>query len=246
MYNLLIAIGISIVLFIVGSLVTGTLVAGFIPGSIGLAVTYVILARRSGKKLQALMTRAGKEFQSGRLDTGRKILKEGLAFRKWQFLVDAQIHAQLGSLDYLQRRYKDARVHLEKAEVLSSALGRQWIPQAMLATIDFREKKHADALQRIGKLKKAGGKDSCFWGLYAYLAMESGDKERALSILADAAKKLPDSNSIQGMTTSIQNRKKVKMKAFAPTWYQFFPEQMPRKMGQQQQRPGHSYPQPRR
>jgi len=242
MYNLLIALGISVAAFVVGGAVTGAWVAGFIPGTIGFAISYFLLARRTGRKLEALMKGATAQFQKGNMDGGRHALEAGFGLGKWQFLIGAQIHAQLGALDYMQRRFKQARVHLEKT------WSRHWMPQAMLAAIDHREKKHQSALERLEKLTSPGGKDPTFWGLYAYVALESGDRERALSILAQASKKLPDSEALKGMTKSVQNKRKLKMKAFAPGWYQFFPEQMPRQMmmNQSQARPGYSYPQPRR
>ena len=46
MYNLLIALAIASVFFVLGMTVTGTLVAGFVPGILGLMIAYFILARR--------------------------------------------------------------------------------------------------------------------------------------------------------------------------------------------------------
>ena len=100
----------------------------------------------------------------------------------------------------------------------------------------------------MGKLTGFGGKDPVFWALYAYIALEAKKRDKALSIVNDGLKKCSESTGLKDLQKSIANKKKLKMKAFAPTWYQYFPEQMPRSQMQKysNQQPGMSYPQPRR
>jgi predicted Zn-dependent protease len=235
MYNLLISLAVGAVLFAVGFLATGGLIAGIFPFFLGFMGAYFLLARRAGRKLQAIMGRAGKELQAGRVDRGRSIIKEGFALGKWQFLIEGQIFGQLGALDYMQGRYPQARNNLGKA------WSRNWMAHAMLAALDLREKKHSEGLLRMDKLRSAGGKDPAYWGLFAYIALESKDRDKALSILTDALKKLPDSPALQGMADQVRNKKKIKMKSFAPAWYQFFPEQMPRQALKGGAMPGAGY-----
>ena len=187
------------------------------------------------------------EFQAQRVEKGRKIMEQGFALGRWQFMVDGQIHAQLGAIAYLQRDFKTARVHL------SQTWTRNWHAQAMLSCIDHREKKHEDAVVRMEKAKGGGKKDPLYWGLFAFLAKEGGDATRALQVLGEGLKKHEHSEALKAQDSAYRNKKKFKPKAFAPTWYQFFPEQMPRSMqmayGQAQQgqrRGGYSFPQPRR
>ncbi|MGB0638613.1 MAG: hypothetical protein ACPGTU_04740, partial [Myxococcota bacterium] len=93
-----------------------------------------------------------------------------------------------------------------------------------------------------------GGKDPVFWGLYAYVALEAKQRDKALELIGKGLEKCPDSPGLKDMANSVRNKKKLKMKAFAPTWYQYFPEQMPRSQMQRyaQNQPGMRYPQPRR
>ena len=93
MYNLAIAFGIGTVLFLVGALTTQTWIAGFIPGVLALIIAYIMLARRTGQKLQAIMETAMQDFQAGKIEKGRKRLEGAFALGKWQFLVEAQLHA---------------------------------------------------------------------------------------------------------------------------------------------------------
>jgi len=245
MYNLLIALVAGTLVLLAGSTVNP--VAGFIPGSLVLIIAYFFLARRTGRKVQALMEAAMVEFQAQRVEKGRKIMESGFALGRWQFMVKGQIHARLGGIAYAQRDFKTARVHL------TETWSRNWQAQAMLSCIDHREKKHSDAIDRMGGAKGGGKKDPLYWGLYAYLAKEAGESTQALQILGEGLKKHENSSALKTQDQAYRNKKKFKAKAFAPNWYHYFPEQMPRSMqmahGQAQhgqRRGGYSFPQPRR
>ena len=185
MYNLLISIAVGIVLFVVTGLIGGNWLAGIIPALLGLGIVYFLLARRSGQQLQAIMERAMAEFQAleghpqprtqreanklmalqkEKIAKGRAIMEEGFKLSRWQFLVDQQIHAQIGAIEYMQQNYDTAREHLEKA------WSRHWQAQAMLACMDFRDKKIDEALTRMEGADGAGGSDALFWGIYAWIA----------------------------------------------------------------------------
>ena len=242
MYNLLIALGISAVAFALGMTIAGTMVAGFVPGGIALLIAYFFLARRSGKKFQQIAERSASEFQNGRFEPGLKLMESALLIGKWQFGIAGQVLGQIGMLMYMQRKFKLARTHLDQS------WKRDWRARTMLAALDHREGKKDAALDRMSNLVKHGGKDPIFWALYAYIAVEAKKREVALEVLNDGLKKCSDSPGLKELRQSVANKRKLKMKPFAPTWYQYFPEQMPRSMMTQhaQQQGGMSYPQPRR
>jgi predicted Zn-dependent protease len=245
MYNLLLALAAGAVVYALVAWWTGW-IAGILPAVIVLVLTYVVLARRSGRQLEAIFKRAAKEMEAGRLDQVRKIMDEGFVLGRWQFLVAAQIHAQLGALDYGEAsmrqtgNFKSARKHLEKA------WSRNWQAQAMLAAIDHREGNNAAALERLEKLKSSGAKEALYWGLFAYIANKTGDADKALQVLDLGQQQLPSSDALKNMANQVRNKKDVKMKPFAPGWYQFFPDQIPKESLMQARRPGYTYPQPRR
>lgn len=244
MYNLLIALGLATLAFALGWYGGNTWVAGFIPGFIVLIVSYMLLARRTGQQLEAIMRRAMGEIealkpeklaaiaqrtrsekavrdaQSAVLKKVRATLSEGFALEKWQFLVAAQLHAQIGSLDYQEGDYAEARKHLEKAWV------RNWMAQVQLAAIDWREDKKAAALARLEKAKGGGDKEPLFWGVYAWMTLESGDRDKALLRLNEGLKKLPGNKPLSEMADAIRNQKRVSVQVFGDTWYQFFPEHL--------------------
>ena len=158
MYNLLIALALGAAAFVGGWRWLNSLTAGVIPGTLVLGIAYFYLARRTGRQLQALMETAMAEFQAQRVEKGRKIVEAGFALSRWQFMVEGQLHAQLGAIAYLQRDFKTARTHLSKTWT------RNWHAQAMLSCIDHREKKHQDAVERMEKAKGGGKKDPPDYG----------------------------------------------------------------------------------
>ena len=58
MYNLIISLVFATAAFAVGVATTSTFVAGFIPGSIALLISYFLLARRTGGKFRVVAERA--------------------------------------------------------------------------------------------------------------------------------------------------------------------------------------------
>ena len=242
MYNLIIALVIACTAFALGMSITGILVAGFVPGAIALLIAYFLLARRTGNQFRVVAERAAEEFQNGRFEPGLRLMESCLDLSKWQFGIAGQVHGQIGMLMYMQRKWPEARAHLAKA------WGRDWRARSMLAALEHRQGNKEKALERMDELKGHGGKDPVFWALYAYFAVESKKRDLALAMINEGLKKCENSPGPMGLQKAIANKKKLKMKAFAPTWYQYFPEQMPRSMMQAnaQQHRGMSIPQPRR
>lgn len=242
MYNLAISIGLGTVGFLLGWLGGNTWVAGIFPAFIVLLASYFLLARRSGRQLEAIMRRAMAEVealkpeklaaiaqrtrsekavrdaQQAALQKVRAIMNEGFALAPWQFLVASQLHAQIGALDYQEGNYAEARKHLEKTWT------RNWMAQVQLAAIDWREDRKAEALKRLEKAKGGGDKEPLFWGVYAWMALESGDKDRALALVAEGQKKLPNNKPLGEFADAIRNQKRVQPRVFGDAWYQFFPE----------------------
>lgn len=243
MYNLAISLGVAALAYLIGLAVAGWL-AGFLPAILAGMLAYFLLARRTGRQLEALMTQAGEAFQKGKLDRGRQLLESGFALAPWQFLVAQQIHGQLGAIDYLQQKWKPARQHLSKS------WSRNWMSQAMLSCLDHREGKSADALARMEKTAGPGGKDPTFWALYGWLALDSGDRDKAIAVLSEGIKKNEGSDALKAFADAVRNKKRIKpakqFSPFAPGWYQFFPEHVSRSqmMAAQGQRAGGYSPPP--
>ena len=148
MYNLLLSLALGLVSGLLSGILVGQAIAGVIPGVLLAVVAYIVLARRTGQQLQAIVNEAMAEFQGmdniapprtpaeaqrlrnlqlSKIAAGKEILRRGFALGPWQFLVSKQIHAQIGAIDYMQMDWGEARTSLEQA------WSRNWQAKAMLA-----------------------------------------------------------------------------------------------------------------
>jgi hypothetical protein len=252
MYNLLIAIGLSLGALLVGYGLAGSLIAGILPAVVTFIAAYMYLARKSLAQLEAIMGRANDEMKvfqtmapptslaeynrllalrTEKLQKTRDIMAAGFPLAKWQYLVAEQLHAQLGALDYMEQKYTNARPHLEKA------WSRNWQSHAMLSCIDFREGNKDGAVARMEKLEGVASKEGVYWGLAVWLALEAGKRDKALQLLAKGVVAAPGSEPLKQMDVAVRNGKAPDVHAFAPTWYHFFPEQVPQQQVQANQQP---------
>lgn len=251
MYNLLISIGIAAVAFTLGSVVTGTFIAGFIPGILALGIAYVLLARRTTRQLQEAMEKVGASLKKirpedspitrkQRLDEAVQLLEDARKYGRWQFLVNASVDSQLGALCYIQQDWAKARPYLEKAWM------RDWTAHTMLAVMDYRDKKLDEAAKRLEKVSGPAKKEAIFWGIWAWILAEGGEPDKALSVVARGLKEMPESEALKALQDSLSNKKKIRTNLFAPMWYTFFPEQVPMQRVAAPPTRGKGYPMPRR
>ncbi len=240
MYNLLISLVIAALAFSLGMVVAGHWVAGFVPAVLALGIAYVILARRTGNKLQAVMDRAMALVQKQRFDEASRVIEAARPLGRWQFLVATQIDGQLGALAYLQKDYKKAKPYLERS------FSRNWVAKAMLAAIEYRERKLDRAVRIMEKISGPAKKEAVFWGLYAYMLVERGKRDQSLDVLARGMKAMPDSEALKAMRNMVSNKKKLRMKIFGQMWYTFFPEHMSMRRYAHMAQQGKTFPMPRR
>ncbi|PJB31471.1 MAG: hypothetical protein CO109_09805, partial [Deltaproteobacteria bacterium CG_4_9_14_3_um_filter_65_9] len=187
MYNLFIAIAAMIVAYVLTGFALGG--GGFnpwygtIPGLAALIGVYLLLARRTYQQVEAVMNLAQVELMklqqtiqraaaSGKAPTPTQlnegadkaisIMKRGLAYARWQFLVEQQINGNIGILLYSSRRMEDA------VPFLKTSFYKNWIAQAMLACIHFKRREY-DAMEEVfEKAVKANEKESLLWATYAW------------------------------------------------------------------------------
>ncbi|HJN73309.1 MAG TPA: hypothetical protein QGF58_05175 [Myxococcota bacterium] len=247
MYNLLIALGVGVLAFGLGTL-GGKWLYGFAPAMLVAPAVYFFLARRSGKQLEAIMAKAMNELQDGRVKVAKETIASGYPLGKWQFLISKQIHAQLGALEYIQKNYKQARPLLEKA------WSRNWQAQGMLAVIDARDKKHDEAIARFEKATFLGKKEPVMWALWVWLLLDAKRVEAAMKKAAEAVETCESNKTLKELQAAIANDKMKRFKwgkVFGQSWYQFFPDQVPVQRGASpanhpNMRGRKTYPHPRR
>jgi tetratricopeptide (TPR) repeat protein len=212
---------------------------GALPGIIGLVATYLLLVRRTLRIIEGIMGRAQVELvklqeatmkAGGRrpskaqttvvIDRAAEIIKEGFAQGRWQFLVDAQIHAQLGVLFFLNQRFNEAEPHLKEG------FAKNWVAVGMLAALLYKRKAYDKATEAFERAVKANKKESLLWAMYAYCLWKQEDREGAINVLSRAKEHVTDER-IDANLQALQNNKKMKMQGWKETWYQFQIEKPP-------------------
>ncbi len=225
MYNLLIATAVALITTaLFGTLLGGEsfrLWYGLIPGMIGFGIAYFILARRSMKQVQGIFTRAQRQLQSQNIDQGIEILKEAYDLGKWQFFVKAQVDAQIGSVLYMAQRFDEAEPFLKRA------FKKNWTARAMLGTLYYKRKKYKEMETVFEEAVKANKKESLLWNLYAYCMWKSGQRDKAIDVLNRAVDKLGEEKRTKKNLKALKNGRKMKMRNWNMTWYQFHLDRPP-------------------
>ncbi len=236
MINLAIALGVSILTMLVFSFMLGggdfNGWYGILPALIALVAVYLVLVRRTLKQVEAVMSRAQVEMtraQESLMRLGKpptekqlkdaimgsvKIIKEGYKYKRWQFLVESQINAQVGTLLYAVKEFDGAEPYLRNAFL------RNWMAQAMLAVTHFRKKKYDEMKATFEAAVKANKKEALLWSIYAWCLWKNSDREGAIAVLNRAKEHCKDER-VEENLLNLQNNKKMKMSGWKETWYQF-------------------------
>ena len=221
MYNFGISLAIGLVLtFGIGAFFGGWWY-GIIPGVIAFGIAYVILARRTMNQVQSIVTRAQKQMQSRNIDRGIEILEDAFSLSKWQFFVEAQIHAQIGSVLYMDQRFDEAEPHLKKA------FKKNWVARAMLGTLHYKRKKFDEMKEVFEEAVKANKKESLLWNLYAYCLWKSGDRDEAIDVLNRALDKAGEDKRTKKNLKQLKHGRRMKMRGWNMQWYQFHLDRPP-------------------
>src|SRR5437868_4393348 len=80
-----------------------------------LGAAYFFLARRTIRQLEAVMQQAQKELQGRKFDRAIAVMQAAFPLARWQFLVEGQLNAQIGTLLYIQKKFDEAEPFLKKA-----------------------------------------------------------------------------------------------------------------------------------
>jgi predicted Zn-dependent protease len=224
MYNLLIALGVGLAITLGVKLFDFSVWAGIIPGTLAFLVTYFLLARRTGQKLQALMGSVQKDLQGqptsqkeaqARIERAIKVLESGLVYDKWQFLVGGELHAQIGMLKYMSKDLEGARPHFVKAGP------RNYMAKALEGALHFQRKDFPAMKKSFEAAVTSGKKEPVVWAAYAWCLLQNKEKDEALKVLARGVEANPKEERLKNSLQALQNDKKLKMRPYEPTWWQF-------------------------
>jgi tetratricopeptide (TPR) repeat protein len=200
-------------------------VGAILPGLVTAAGAYLLLARRTGKQLEAIFDVAQKEVQAQRLEKAIQTMQGGFALGSWQFLVATQLHSNIGILQYVRQSFDAALPHLEKS------YARNWIARGMLAAAYYRKKDVARALKVLEDAVKANRKEGVVWALHAWVLESEGRHEEAIRVMGRAAEANKSDEKVKACLQALQNDRKLKLgKLYGEQWYQFHLERIPPEM----------------
>jgi tetratricopeptide (TPR) repeat protein len=217
MINLALSLVVGLAVFVTIKLTTEFGWAGALfPALVAAMAAYLVLARRTWKRLEALFDGMQKELQAGRFEKSVKTLESGFALAPWQFLVASQLHSNLGMLLYIREQYDEALPHLEQS------FSRHWIARGMLAVSRWR-RRDLDGMRRIFEdAVKTNKKEGVLWSVYGFLLEKEGLHEDAIRIMGRAVHANPSDDKLKASLQALQNGKKMKLgKLYGEQWFQF-------------------------
>lgn len=225
MYNLLIALGSAVAItFFFGTIFGGgnfRLLYGLFPGILSLGVVYVLLARRTMKKIEAVIALAQNELKNQNIDRGIQIFKDAKDLSKWQFGLESQLDGQIGSILYMSRKFEEALPYLRRASK------RHWVSKGMLGVLYYKKKEHDKMKEAFELAAAASKKESLLWNLYAYCLWKAGKKDEAIEVLNRGIKVLGEDQRTQRNLDALKNNRKMKMRGWNMMWYQFHLDKPP-------------------
>ncbi|MCA1826804.1 MAG: tetratricopeptide repeat protein [Myxococcales bacterium] len=231
MINLLLSIAVGVVVFFL-ALATRVVHPGLcgLFGVAGAVGAYVLLARRSGKQLEAIMAVAQKEMMARKPERAIEALQNAFSLARWQFGVTSSLHANIGVLLYVQKKFDEAEPHLRKS---GSTLLRLWQAQAMLAAILFRQKKYDEMEKTFDGALKGNKSETLLYAVYAWCENARGEKKKAIEILTRGVEENKSDEKLKTLLQRAQNDKRLKLDGWGEQWWQFWLETPPQMMNPQ-------------
>jgi tetratricopeptide (TPR) repeat protein len=223
MINLLISLAAGLVVMILVKVSGFSLVAGIVPGTIVFLVTIVLLGRRSFMQLKAVMDAvqadlssmtANRKEQLAKADKAVKRLEAALPLGRWQFLIDGEIHSQIGMIKHLFKDFDGALGSFKKASQ------RNYFAKAMQAAIYFQKKDFPAMSKTFEEAVKHGTKESLMWAAYAWCLLQNKENDQAVRVLSRGVEANPNDEKLKKALTALQNDKKLKMSPWEPMWWQ--------------------------
>jgi tetratricopeptide (TPR) repeat protein len=176
---------------------------------------FLLFSRIIMKKVTDVFETAGKDLQAQRFEKAIRELKDAQKYGKWQIYVEGQLNSQIGMIYYMKRDFSNAFPYLEKS------FFKNWVAMGMLAISYMKRQKKEKMIDTFDKTLQWTTKESLLWNLYAYCLAECGDTSKAKEILEKGLKKMPGDAHIKENLENLQQGKKMKMRNFGDTWYQF-------------------------
>ena len=221
MINLALSIAAAVVAFLAFRLSGVPTLPSLLPALVGLVATYILLARRTVKQMEVVMATAQKELQARKPDRAVAALQSAFPLARWQFLVKGQLHGQIGTLLYIQKKFDEAEPHLVKSFV------KIWPARAMLGAQHYRRKEWTKMEVTFEGAVKANKNEGLLYAVYAWCQEKRGERKKAIDILQRGTKENPSDEKLKNLLNRAQNDKRLKLDAWSEQWWQFWLETPP-------------------
>ena len=221
MINLALSLAAAVVAFLAFRLSGLPTLPSLLPAVVALVATYIILARRTVKQLEGVMANAQKELQARKPERAVAALESAFPLARWQFLVDGQLHGQIGTLLYIQKKFEEAEPHLQKSFV------KIWPARAMLGAQHYRRKEWKQMEGVFDAAIKSNKNEGLLYAVYAWTEDKRGERKKAIDILQKGVKENPSDEKLKNLLIRTQNDKRMKLEAWGEQWWQFWLENPP-------------------
>lgn len=196
-------------------------VAGVVPAFLVFGLVWVLLSRRVARQVEAMLRPLPALAQERKIEEARKLLQSTRQrFGRWQLLLDGQLAAQIGMLDYALGQFDQALPNLERGR------WRNWAALTAIACIHWRRGAKEQAWQALEAAATAGSREVIVYGIWARLKSVDGDVDGALAALARGLVAAPESAFLKDAQRRLANGQPLEVRTFPPTWFQFFPEDL--------------------
>lgn len=214
MFTLMISASIGLIVGIAIWFPVKSIILSISLGVIAAVASNALFGRRFYKIITSLMESVEKDIKADRIEIAIEKLKDAYKYSNWQLLLKKQLDSQIGSLLYARKRFDEALPYLK------NSYKKSWPALCMLASYHYKTKEYGKAYALLEKVTKDNKKDGFPYSLYAYMLMEQGQADKALSVLNIAAQKMPKNEKIQGELEAVRNKKKLKMQSYGAMWLQ--------------------------
>ncbi len=230
MYSILVAMGVGVVAGLIWTVLGlwKTWAMGIVLFFLVSVVTFIVLSRRTAKRIEPRFQQIQKQIQGGNTQLALKSLEEMLPLAKWQVLLKGQLYAQMGSLCFTLGDETKALEYLKHGGRRASD------GQLFLASIHYRRNDVAKAREILDAAIRFSKKQMILYNVYAWILAKEGDRDGAIEQLLRGLKVEKDNESTKDNLSRLQNGKKMNMKKFGLTWYSLQFEKLPASLRQGQ------------
>src|SRR5258708_37983223 len=118
---------------------------------------------------------AQKEMMARKPERAVEALQQAFPLSRWQFGIASSLHANIGVLLYVQKKFDEAEPHLRKG---AATMLKLWLAQAMLAAIHYRRKQYPE-MEKVFEAAMRGNKsETLLYGVDAWRESQPGGNKK--------------------------------------------------------------------